>query len=66
MLNTLLETVQYIPYMGKHPQGKILYFEWNIAIHSKTFTVAFLYTCISTDQQGIYMHNPQEKIHSLV
>ena len=51
MLGPLFEKTQYIQYMRKHPQGKPLHFEWKIAIHSKPFTVAFLYTYIA-DQQG--------------
>ena len=51
MLSPLLETIQYIPYMGKQYASEILPFEWKIAIHSKPFTVAFLYTYI-TEQQG--------------
>ena len=38
---------------------KLLHFEWKIAIHGKTFTVAFLWTYIA-DQQG---HDLQENIH---
>ena len=36
---------------GKTSASENLPFEWKIAIHSKPFTVTFLYTYI-TDQQG--------------
>ena len=49
-----------ILYKGKHHWGKTLHSEWKIAIHGKTFAVAFLQT-YTADQQG---HNSQEKIRN--
>ena len=31
----------YEPYMTKHPQGKLLHFEWEMTIHGKTLALAF-------------------------
>ena len=47
-----------IPYMGKHSRGKLMWFEWKIAICDKTFAVEFLRTYIA-DRQG---HDSQENI----
>ena len=44
--------------MGKHLRGKLSCFEWKIAIHRKTFTVAFQLIYNANRQS----HDLQEKI----
>ena len=50
----------FLPYMGKHPQGKTFAFQWKIAICGKTYSLQqFCRLIIIADRQG---YNSQEKI----